>query len=320
MNFEYVSKSIQPEDYNYIGSVIVFSFEVEGGRESEAEVELNLEDLIGVAPEDLERVGEQLREHGYSAAYGRTQCNCCNHSIKRGCFFQNNKTLEMIFVGFDCANNIMKFRFDIEGAKKQTMAARKQREKIMKINSILEANPGLDSLLEVNDKTIRSIAEKFRQYASLSEKQISFIKSLAERRLKFESSSKEAVEGKFEGELTILSAKWYTAEAYGVSKIGLKVLLQHADGWKSYGNLSFDGQVMKSGDVIFTTKFAELFSLAPLCDEKFYNVLSFPYYIDGNLFLSSLKGKVLNCKCTINKSTSDSFFSFFKRLTIKKVK
>lgn len=230
--FQSVGQQIKPENWTYAGSYIYFRYpDGEDGYETESELDVDFE-LMGITNKhnQIDWVNNFHEQDN--------NCSCCNHKIKRGMFFvEKGNVLNVIYVGFDCGNNILKYRFDVEGAKKQTLIARKRRLTQIKITEVLDANAGLEDSLAVNDTIVRDIAAKFYNTGILSDKQISFIGSLAERRKQFESIATEFVEGKVKDKFKVLSCKGYICDYSNSTKY--KLLIENVNGhWKAYGNLS----------------------------------------------------------------------------------
>lgn len=227
--FQYVGKEIKPENWLYAGNFIYFTYpNGEDGYETETELDVDFK-LIGV--KDQKSWVSNFIDQKYA-------CCCCNHNIKRGMFFaEKGNTSNVIFVGFDCGNNIMKYNYDVEGAKKQTMIARKRKLTQIKVAQTLEANVGLEDMLSVNDKIIRDIADRFYKTGNISEKQISFMSELAVKRRQLESIATEFVEGKVKDKFKVLSCKKYTCPYSNSTKY--KLLVENVSGsWKAYGNIS----------------------------------------------------------------------------------
>ena len=232
--FQNVGQQIKPENWAYAGNYIYFRFpDGEDGYETESELDVDFE-LMGIG------ISDQIDwiNNFYDLYDQGNNCSCCNHKINRGMFFVEKENVSnVIYVGFDCGKNILQYTFDVSGAKKQTMIERKRRLTQMKVTEVLDANAGLEDSLAANDTIIRDISAKFYKTGVLSDKQISFINSLAERRKQFESIATEFVEGKIKDKFKVLSCKGYTC-MYSNS-LKYKLLLENVNGrWKSYGNLA----------------------------------------------------------------------------------
>lgn len=238
--FKYVGQGIKPENFTYVGYYT--SFKVpngEDGYDTEVEFEVDFE-KIGV--EDSEGWMGNFNPKG-------NKCSCCNHAIKRGSFFLDKETSDLIYVGFDCTNNIMKYTFDVDGITKQTMAQRKRRLKQIEIAKILTSNEGLEETLSVNDNKIREIASNFFSSGKISEKQIEFVKVLAERRRQLELVANEVVVGRYKSLFRVISCKGYTDPYSGSTKY--KLLIENVEGkWKAYGNI---GSLIGLGEEITAT-------------------------------------------------------------------
>jgi hypothetical protein len=164
-------------------------------------------------------------------------------------FFIEKETSILIYVGFNCGDNILKYTFNVKGAKNQTMIQRKKRILQIKIVNALESNEGLEDLLGVNDRIIRDIATKFYKTGIISEKQIEFIKKLAQKRKELESVSTEITEGRFKDLFKVISCKEYYDE-WSKTK-SFKMLIQNSKGhWKAFGNV---GMMIEPGTELTLT-------------------------------------------------------------------
>ena len=220
--FEFVGKNIVPEKWEYCGYYMFYTFEnVHGEKDSDVELNITLPDGCPITERELLQAHEE-----------QSHCNCCGHRIKRGSFFYNSDTKKFIYVGFDCAKSILSLRFDVKNAKKQTLAARKRQIVLNNIDMILNDNEGLDEALTKWNKIVREISEKFYKFGKISIKQIDLVFKLAKEREKYESTAKEALSGKIEDKFTIVSIKDIPDSAYN------KILVEHADGWKAWGNIN----------------------------------------------------------------------------------
>jgi hypothetical protein len=265
-HFQFVGKDIRPENFENVGHYFQIKFRTDEGVESETEFDIDL-------PKN--EMGEfDTQWNAYAEENWR--CNCCGLKITKGNFFRNSSDASIIYVGFDCANGIMKYRFDVAGAKKQTVAARRRKEVLNSVEKVLAENPTLEDALTANNKIVREIAQKFVKYGNISPKQIAFVHKLATERKEFESHSSTVPTGKVEGDFKILNVKRSMAQQpFGNSYWTNKVLIQNVDfGWKAYGNIS---------------------------DDKL-NGLE--------------KGSVVSGKFEVSPSSTDAYFGFFKRFTI----
>ena len=238
--FKYVGQGIKPENFTYVGYYTSFRVpDAVDGYVTETEFEVDF-DKIGV---------DNPKEWMANFNPNGNKCSCCNHSIKRGSFFLDKETSNLIYVGFDCTNNIMKYTFDVEGVTKQTMIQRKRRLKQIQIANILAANENLEETLSINDNKIREIASKFYSSGKISEKQIEFVKVLAERRRQLELVANEVVVGRFKGVFRVLSCKGIV-DSYNHS-VKYKLLIENVEGkWKAYGNV---GSLIGLGEEITAT-------------------------------------------------------------------
>jgi hypothetical protein len=267
-HFQFIGKNIKPEDFDNVGHFFQIKFRTDEGVESEIDFDLNLP----------ESEASEFESQWSNYPESEWRCNCCGMKITRGNFFKNKENSSIIYVGFDCADGLMKYRFNVAGAKKQTVAERRKKEVLNSIEKTFAENPTLENALGANNKIVREIAQKFVQYGTISPKQIAFVHKLAAERKEYESQSTPTPNGKVEGEFKILSVKpTLIQQPYGNSYWTNKVLIQSVEfGWKAWGNISDD-------------KLNEL-----------------------------KKGDIINGKFNVSSSKNDPYFGFFKRFTISK--
>lgn len=255
--FPQVGLNIRPEDWERCGQYVVFNVSLaEGGSEFE-------EDFDFTAPKGFDISEEYFRE--YFNSVEKFRCSCCNHVIKRGAFFSNDKTQELIFVGFDCSQNILKYRFDVAGAKKQTLKDRKIRMKMDAIEKSFATYAGLEEVLMDGNynKIIRDIRERLFTWGTISEKQVDLVLKIAAQRKVYVESAKKLADGKFEGVLEVVSSKVNTVEEviskYQRTKLTYylqSVVLKHPqEGWKvwvkNFAKDSYKSDFQtKQGDVV----------------------------------------------------------------------
>lgn len=265
-HFDFIGKGIKAENYQNVGHFYQLKFETEEGFESETEMEINLSKDEN--PE-FEKQWNAYPEESW-------RCNCCGMKITRGSFFRNDIDASIIYVGFDCASNIMNYRFDVVGAKKQTVAERRRKLILNEVEKTFAENPTLEAALTANNKIIREIAYNLLKWGKISPKQIAFVHKLASERKVFESQSVVVPTGKFDGDFKVLSIKRsMIQQPFGGSYWTNKVLIQSIDfGWKAYGNIS---------------------------DAKLKGVE---------------KGGIISGKFEVSASSTDPYFGFFKRFTI----
>lgn len=208
------------------------------------------------------------------------KCNVCNKDVKRAIFFQNINSNEVIAAGLDCAAGIFKFKFDVAGAKKQNLAAKRKQDTLNKCAKVLDDNTGLEAALVVNHKTIREIAANFYKFGTLSEKQIKFVFSLAAQRTEFESKSTACPSGEVTDNFTVVSCK-REKTAGGFTEFTYKLLVEHDSGYK----LFYSGNAVSLENII------------EYCSN----------------YIGLEKGSVLKIKATVNVSSQDMFFGFMKK-------
>ena len=127
----------------------------------------------------------------------------------------------------------MRYRFDVAGAKKQTLKQRKERLKIEAIEAAFAKHEGLEAALldgEYNG-LVRDIRDRLLKWGNISDKQVELVMRIAAQRREFVQVAQPVPVGKFEGELEIVSAKVYYdnyAERYNQA-----VVLQSGEGgWR----------------------------------------------------------------------------------------
>lgn len=308
-NFEFVGGSIKPEDFRYIGMIINFSYESDYGVERDVEAQMEYDLVAGMNEEEAKDTIDIMM---FSLIDGNFKCNVCNHKISRGCVYQNIHNNQLICMGYDCSTN-MNFVFDVKGAKKQTMLARKKAQKLNDIQHLLEVNPGLEDALKTNNKLIRKISDSFKEYAKLSDKQISLVFKLADERKTFETNAKEVVEGKINDEFKIVSAKIKSSTFGRTTTHTIAITCEHKDGWKVYGNLMTVGSISDTlGSEIHDDVLKKFNYTGNITFKSEGSTMS---YVNTQDFLNSLKGKTIKFTSTISKSKNDPFFGLFKRMS-----
>lgn len=259
--FPQVGLSIKPEEWVYVGYYFIMSVaDGHGGRDYECESEV-------IIPEGAEFTESELMGEFHSTERIE-RCGCCNHRIKRGSFFYNKPTDAVIFVGFDCAKNIMKYRFNVGGVKKQTLAQRKLKIKMDAIQKAFSEYAGLEAALldgEYN-KIIRDIRERLFKWGNISPAQVGLVMKIAAQRAEYVQVAKPLPVGKFEGELEVVSTKIVRIDEPSrysprgvLTHYNQSTLLKHpTDGWKIWvknfgGKAASESEfVAKAGDrVIF---------------------------------------------------------------------
>ena len=248
-HFQFIgSSNIIPSDYANIGYYFEF-LEPDGldNYDRVIDTDIDDDDFLNSFGGDPLYIASVVSDISPSTRKSRVcKCNVCNQDVKRFLYLKNTKTGEVITAGLDCAEQIFKYKGLFSGAKKQTLLEKKKRELFNKINEFFSIHPEMEDLLTVNDRRIREMATNFRKYGSLSDKQIAFIKILAEKRVSLESTAKPAPSGKIKNvEYTVLSCKYNGTSMYGNS-LSWKVLLQHEDGHK----LFYGGSCVSLNDII----------------------------------------------------------------------
>jgi hypothetical protein len=286
-DFSFIGKNIIPENYNYVGYCYFFSFQNADGDYDE--------DCDCDYPEQyVKRIDDQVT----LLANKEAKCNCCNHNVKRANFFTDEDD-NLILTGVDCGSSIMKFSQSVRYSKSITLEKRKKLERARIIAETFDKYPELADDFEMYNKIIIEIRDKFFKYLKISEKQVSFIHSLAEKRRQFESASEEAQEGTnvIFNALEIVSVKFkYCEESisrYSKStstKVTAKITLKTPSGWFIHSNL-------------------KTHTFYSYNDHEFETLIEEEYQ----------KGmKIKNVKFQkIQVSNSDKYFAFGKRMKIQ---
>lgn len=315
-NFNFIGLNIKPEDYTRLANISVFRFHDQDG-EPDSEMDIDIDDS---ATDEQVKIIENLAQSLMQGSEPRS-CNICNHRITRGMVIKDKEN-RLYLIGFDCGNNVMKFKFDIVNAKKQTLKHRKEQDKLNRINTILLNNPGLDDALTKNNKIINNIATNFFKWGNLTDKQIAFVFKLAGERVDYEQKSQTVKEGKVVDEFEILSVKMSSYEAaksrYSVGTQythEITILLQHKDGWKLWGKFSKDvSDDFNHWKMDYFKK--EFLKTNPSLPDNSYSFLKFLEKEIDNILP---KGTKVILGATIEKSAKDPFFGVFKRLTEFKI-
>lgn len=312
-NFDFVGLNIVPNDWNYVGHRFTFSFDDGyGGKDAETDFEF----------EGSDEDSDTARLLGSTI-----ECNICNHKVKNLMFFKNNITGQLLACGCDCGSNVLNYRFDVVGAKRQTLRERKLREKQNRILKVFSENPELENYFtNIQNKIVKEIGLKFKESGYISEKQIEFVKKLSEQRIEFESKSEKAPIGKFEGEFTILSASYKRVPKFGgsygrdvSSDIAIYFLLQHKSGWKLwYKAFTFwpCGSWSNGSYVSEQTlgEFGKMINVNLTSNTDSGNNTYYRYtFEDVNEALQSLKGKRVEVRTTISVG-NDPYFGVAKRV------
>ncbi len=282
INFNFVGSAIVPTNYNFIGEHIFFQVPT-GDGDYDADGEFSVDGYSG----DKETLKEEILSlNAVQETIWLCKCNICNHSVKRAIFFENKEDGSVIAAGLDCAKQVMNYMVNTEALKKESMKARKKRELTEKIEKTFNENEGLEDLLKVNDRVIREIASKFFLYGNISDKQISFIKSLAEKRTSFENTASICPNGRVESSFVVLSHKTHIDPVYGL--INVVLMENKSSGYKVY----------YKGVTTFAARKTEYGGTEP-CELE--------------------KGTEIVVKGTITPSDKDPYFGFIKRPSLKVV-
>jgi hypothetical protein len=230
-DLSYVGKTLIPTEFTYVGSVMMVTYENELG-ESDGET---------IAEFESERAEELFNENADAFYAQQFSCNCCNHKIKHSQWFEHESG-SIHAVGNDCGGSIMKYRVDIAGAKKQSLAIKQKQDRINKLFAIEQTYPELLKDMEMYHPIIVSIREGMLKYAKISQKQVDLVAKLATERRERELTCAEAPTGKKVkiDEMTIVKASFkivpsFTYGGYASGKIA--VTLQHESGYKIHTSI-----------------------------------------------------------------------------------
>lgn len=302
-NFQFVgSADTNPSDYQRVGHFIAFTVPVgEGEGDYDIEVDADLDADVAAEFGSAEHFYNAASEASPASRKDRScKCNICNNDVKRMIYFRNIQTRTYIVSGLDCAHSMLKYNFNVEGARKQSLAARRKRDTLNKCVAVLEAHPGLEEALNVNDFKIREISKNFYRFGKLSDKQIAFINALASKRIAFEAASKPLTAGKIkDSEWTILSIK----PKFAYDEFDRwSVLLQNADG----GKLSYTGNSASLCNLIGYIVEANKAELSSRCGRRNHQ--------QNMMILAAtfIKGIKVEVSGTITVSKDDEFFGFLK--------
>jgi hypothetical protein len=276
-DLSYVSSHIDPKEFEYVGSVFLVSYDNELG-EKDGEPIMNFED--GKAEELFEANSDLFWSQEF-------KCNCCNHKIKHSQWFKHTSG-SYHAVGNDCGASIMKYRVDIKGAQKQSLAIKRRQDRMNKLFAIEQEYPNLLADMEMYHPIIEKIRNSMLAYAKISEKQVALVAKLAEEKRAKEAVSKPVPTGKkvFIDEMKVVKSAFKYVPPFGYEKYGsgkIVVTLEHKDGYK-----------------IWTT-------IASGLSERFENHIKAVEWYNGKTVKNLLFGSIDTGK--------DAYFGFGKRLS-----
>lgn len=219
--------AIIPEDYSY-----VLAFELPGADA----FHWNVDALAALMREKDEQF------------FTRSRCNCsvCGAHFRSGEVWFHNPTSQYIFLGCDCAQKYDMIReyepaWDAARAAhdRATAARRIAEQNREEREAFLNEHPGLAEAFEVDHPIIRDIAARFKQYRSISDKQVAFVFKLADE-VRNPPPPREAEKtvtaptGRREITGTVVSQKVYEGDWGPSTKIVVKV--ETPDGvWLAFG-------------------------------------------------------------------------------------
>lgn len=249
--------AINPSDYAFVAYGVMKSEDMIGDI-SLVQVQRKL------LAAHMERTGGKWSNHEHKG-----NCHVCGAHCVYTAIFYHAKTNAYIRVGLDCADKMD--TGDAELFRKQVTKALQAKAGKRKAEAFLKEQ-GLERAWEIGNRTDKTLTEEFTitdichklvKYGSISEKQVAFIRTLlaridgmaqreADKAAAYEAAGNAPVtEDRIEIVGTILSIK--TENGYAYNQIIKKVLIQHADGWKVWGNLPSNLWECSKGDVVSFT-------------------------------------------------------------------
>jgi hypothetical protein len=167
------------------------------------------------------------------------RCSCCGHAIKYACVIEHTPTLEIFFVGRDCARKIESLknsplvanldRSSVALAERALCAARERDVR----SKFPQAVAALDWAKTGVNRTAKDIADKIRRFGNPSGKQIEFlVKMHIDDTVRRSTATGTVPSGRQTLTAKVISAKLVNSD-FGVQ---VKLLLDLGNGVKVYGN------------------------------------------------------------------------------------
>lgn len=183
--------------------------------------------------------------HKMAAHGGTGQCTACGAHFVYGEMWRHEPTGEMIHVGHICGEKygllVDRSAFELEAGRRAAAVATKllKEQKAAERAEFLADYPGLEEALKADHYIVADIASRFRQYCSLSEKQVELVLKIADR-INNPPPAEDHVpapEGKQTFTGTVVSAKWQESDFSrygGCVKITVKVATTNGT-WLAWG-------------------------------------------------------------------------------------
>tara|TARA_R110001592_G_scaffold329339_1_gene611093 strand:- start:7156 stop:8085 length:930 start_codon:yes stop_codon:yes gene_type:complete len=232
VDFTYVSKNINPSDYNEVGYCFMFYDE--------------FGEFLGDEAYENKDIEKRFTE---SYLKGNNKCSCCNKKVKHVVIFQHNDG-SLISVGRNCAQTILETSKESEfkNAQKKNMLARQREIKNNKLQAIYSQYPQLQEGLTAPHYIIDNIKTSMKKWCKISEKQAALVSKLANefRAKEFNPNVLPCptfTKKEFVGDLEVVSIKsnyYHDDEMYSKNSFGklqFKVVLKSKDGWAVSCNL-----------------------------------------------------------------------------------
>jgi hypothetical protein len=230
----------------------------------------------------LREQGEILREHmartgGKFDKVGGGICDCCgNQRVRYVSYFYHEKSNSYIRLGWQCAQKLElaqdgadanMFKVSIKAAIEHA-AGKQKAQALLTERNLTDAWTLYTSTPPENERnypyndlwTLRDIVGKLVKYGDLSDKQWTFLGTLADRLGRWREVAAEreaereaaapAPEGRHTFTAEVLTVKWQ--ESY-VGPDQQKMLLRHADGWKVWLTVPRAIDNVKRGDTVTIT-------------------------------------------------------------------
>jgi hypothetical protein len=212
-------------------------------------------------------VGMRSSGKTFAAHGGTGKCSVCGAAFVYGDVWEHTPSGELIHVGHDCA---AKYELLADRSAHEMALGRLRSAAAVEIirarnaalrSEFLAAHPGLEDALKMDHKILRDLAERFRLYCSMSEKQVALAFKLADEIRNPKPEEAHVPAPVSEGRLTIrgsvVSTKVQETDFGSILRMTVKVQTP-AGSWLAWGTCprsiaSFPWKDGVSGQVIGTT-------------------------------------------------------------------
>jgi len=197
---------------------------------------------------------------GYRFARPGNNCGHCGAHLRYVALMLHPSTMEMIYVGEQCLTNRFESltKSEFQKLREEAKLNRERATTSERLADFLRENPDAQALIEFIDTNstgensfgyygsgfLLSLYEQLKRNATLSPKQVASIRPAIEREREEVSRAKarqeeksallasgvQAPEGRGTYEVTLIATKWVENDFGGQ----LKMLVQHASGWKAW--------------------------------------------------------------------------------------